>query len=361
MSLRRGILMAWEGNPLSPTWSRVLASGLLPLGVVYGAAMAYRRGRYAAEKIRVERIPVPVISVGNLAFGGTGKTPTVAWVLERLLLKGRRPAVVSRGYGGRSGDVMVVCDGGGGRMPSPPAGDEAAMLAWRYPHLPILTGVDRSFVAQKAAEEFGADVVVVDDGFQYLSLFREMDLVLLRGDCPFGNGRVTPAGVLREPVSALRRADAVLMTGECSDRARGEIQSLVQEVPVFTGSLEPDSILNSQGETVGAPDVLRGRKVVAVSGVGNPYGFERTLESLRVEVLAHHAYPDHARYVVADGARLASSLQKTGADFILTTEKDAIKLTPFLGETPFYTLRVAMKINDDTDLAALVEEKLFSS
>lgn len=361
MSLRRGVLAAWEGSPGSPAWARALTGGLAPLGAAYGAVMAVRRRRHEVGKSRAERIPAPVVSVGNLTLGGTGKTPAVAWLLEKLLAGGRKPAVVSRGYGGRPRDVMVVGDGKGARMPAPPAADEAAMLARRYPALPVLTGADRSFVARKAVEEFGADVVLLDDGFQHLALARQMDLVLLRGERPFGNGRVTPAGALREPVSALRCADAVLVTGECAARTRDEIRSLAPNAPVFAGSLEPHSLWDARGESAGLPDALAGARVVAVSGLGNPRAFERTLESLRVEALAHHAYPDHAHYALADGVRLISSLRKTGADFILTTEKDGVKLAPLLRGAPLRILRVVMRIDEDAEAAALVERKVSAS
>ena len=361
MSFRRAVLQAWEGDPSSPAWSRMLAKSLGPLGSLYGAAMANRRRRYEAEKANVSKIPVPVVSIGNLALGGTGKTPTVAWLVEKLILNGRKPAVVSRGYGGRPKDVMVVGDGKGSLMAAPPAADEAAMLARRYPDLLVLTGAERSFVAKKAVEEFGADVVVLDDGFQHLALHRDMDVVVLRGDSPFGNGKVVPAGVLREPVSALISADAVLLTGECAGRTREEIQSLVPDIPVFTGHLEPDALLDSRGENTGSPDELKGARVVAVSGLGNPHGFEKMLESLDVEVIAHHEYPDHAHYALADGVRLVSSMQKTGADFILTTEKDAVKLSPLLSNAPHRVLRVVMKIDEEMNLSALIEKELFSS
>ncbi len=361
MSFRRGILQAWEGDPSSPAWARMLTKSLSPLGSLYGGAMARRRRRFESGKAGVSKIPVPVISIGNLTLGGTGKTPTVAWLVEQLMLKGQKPAVVSRGYGGRPKDVMVVGDGKGSLMAAPPAADEAAMLARRYPGLLVLTGAERSFVANKAVEEFGADVVVLDDGFQHLALHRDMDVVVVRGDCPFGNGKVVPAGALRESVSALERADAVLVTGECLDREREEIQSLIPDIPMCTGRLEPDAILDAGGEKTGLPDELQGAKVVAVSGLGNPHGFEKMLESLDVEITVHHEYPDHAHYALADGVRLVSSLQKTGAEFILTTEKDAAKLSRLLSKTPLRVLRVVMKIDDEMNLAGLIEKKAFSS
>ena len=361
MSFRRGILKAWEGNPAAPAWSVALTKGLGPLGSLYGAAMANRRRRYESGKAGVTKNPVPVISIGNLTLGGTGKTPTVAWLVEKLISKGRKPAVVSRGYGGRPKDVMVVGDGRGSLMASPPAADEAAMLARRYPGLLVLTGADRSFVVNKAVEEFEADVVVLDDGFQHLALHRDMDVVVLRGDCPFGNGKVVPAGVLREPVSALKRADAVLLAGESADRTRENIQSFAPDIPMFTGHLEPDMFLDTRGGNTGTPDELKGARVVAVSGLGNPYGFEKMLESLDIEVMVHHEFPDHANYALADGVRLVSSLQKTEADFILTTEKDAAKLSPLLSKAPLRVLRVVMKIDDEMKLAGLIEKIAFSS
>ena len=361
MSVRRGILQAWEGNPSSPTWSRMLTKSLAPLGSIYGVAMAHRRKRFEAGKSGVSKIPVPVISVGNLALGGTGKTPTVAWLVEKLTLKGRKLAVVSRGYGGRPKDVMVVGDGKGNLMAAPPAADEAAMLARRYPGLLVLTGAERSLVAKKAVEEFGADVVLLDDGFQHLALHRDMDVVVLRGDCPFGNGKVVPAGVLREPFSALKWADAVLVTGEYAHRTRTEIQSLIPEIPVFTGHLEPHAVLGSRGREVGVPSELKGARVVAVSGLGNPNGFEKMLKSLDVEIMVHHEYPDHAHYALADGVRIVSSLQKTRADFVLTTEKDAVKISRLLSKAPLRVLRVVMSIDEEMNLVGLIEKKAFLS
>ena len=254
---------------------------------------------------------------------------------------------------------MVVGDGKGGLMSVPPAADEAAMLARRYPGLIVLTGVDRALVAEKAVEEFGADVVVLDDGFQHLALSRDVDVVILRGDCPFGNGKVIPAGILREPVSALNRADAVLVTGKCSDRAKKQIQSLAPNVPIFTGRLVADSLLDSRGEQVGVPEELKGAKVVAVSGLGNPHGFVKMLESLDVDARVHHEYPDHANYALADGVRLVSSMQKKEAEFILTTEKDAVKLSSLLSKVPLRVLRVMMKIDDEMNLFGLIEKKVF--
>ncbi len=360
MSFRRSILKAWESDPSSPAWSHALAKSLSPLGSIYGAAMASRRRRYETGKVRVAKNPAPVISIGNLTLGGTGKTPTVAWLAEKLALQGRRPAIVSRGYGARPRDVLVVGDGKGSLMTSPPAADEAAMLARRYPDLVVLTGAERSFVAEKAVEEFEADVVVLDDGFQHLALDRDVDVVVLRGDFPFGNGRVVPAGVLREPVSALGRANVVLVTGECCAQTRSEIHSLAPDVPIFTGHLAPDALLDARGEIAGAPEDLRGVKVVAVSGLGNPRGFEKLLESLDAEVLAHHEYPDHANYALADGVRIVSSLQDTGAEFILTTEKDAVKLSSLLSKAPFRVLRVVMRIDDEVSLSDLIEKMAFS-
>jgi len=318
--------------------------------------MRLRRLAYEAGLRRAATVPAPVVSVGNLTLGGTGKTPAAAWILERFLSAGRRPAVVSRGYGGGIREVAVVSEGEGALLDSPPAADEAVMIARAFPKVPVLTGRDRSAAARRAAEEFGADVLLLDDGFQRIALRREFDLVLLRGERPFGNGRVFPAGALREPVSVLRRADAILLTGRGGQASRGTVEAAAPGIPIFSGELVPEDLLDPEGNRAGGPADLAGMGVVAVSGIANPDGFHDTLSRLGARLVASHVFPDHARYTEADAARLRSSLEARGADLIVTTEKDAVKLAALLGDAPLRVLRVRMKIEGGETLMERVLE-----
>ncbi|MBI3025276.1 MAG: tetraacyldisaccharide 4'-kinase [Candidatus Tectomicrobia bacterium] len=353
---RDPLLMALDGEEGAPVWARAFAWWLAPAGAVYRAGMALRRRLYERGALPSRSVPAPVLSVGNLTLGGTGKTPAVAWVISRLLEAGRRPAVVSRGYRGGAAGVTVVGDGKGSVLSSPPAGDEAAMLARRFPQVPVLTGAVRSDAAERAVREFGAEVIVLDDGFQHLALRREWDLVLVRGERPWGNGRVFPAGALREPFSALRRASAILLTGEAQGEAGEKIASWAPHVPLFRAWLVPEGLLDGAGRPAGGLDALRGVRAVAVSGIARPEGFAAMLAGLGVAVAAHHAYPDHAAYGALEAGCLAESLRRAGADLLLTTEKDAVKLAPWLPGEAVRVLRVGLEIEGAGALARLALE-----
>ncbi|MEE9257103.1 MAG: tetraacyldisaccharide 4'-kinase [bacterium] len=354
MSASGKIARALEGAPDAPLWMRGALTAISPAGWAYGAAMGLRRSLYETVWGVSEAPSCPIISVGNITLGGTGKSPAVAWVVARLIESGRRPAVVSRGYGGSLIDVSAVSDGAGEVLSSPPASDEAVMLARMFPSVAVITGRDRPAAARRAAAEYGAEIIVVDDGFQHLALRRDLDLVVLRGERPFGNGRVFPAGALREPLGALRRAEAVLLTGDVRPETRAMVQRAAPRAAVFSGSLRPAALMDAAGRTAGVPGDLKGAAVIAVSGIGHPEAFSRTLEELGVRILVHHAYPDHAAYPPDVVASFFDSQKETGADFIITTEKDIVKMAPPAEDSRLRALRVEMEIEGGEDLASLI-------
>jgi tetraacyldisaccharide 4'-kinase len=317
--------------------------------------MNVRRALYGAGLLASETPPRPVVSIGNLTLGGTGKTPAVAWALERLIEAGIRPGAVSRGYGGAAAGVSVVSDGAGAALSCPPASDEAAMLARRFPSVPIVTGRDRPAAVRRAAE-LGAEVILSDDGFQHLALGRSLDIVLLRGERPLGNGRVIPAGALREPEVALGCAHAILLTGGTggTGEAKERAQALAPGAKVFEGSLKPAALLDLAGRPAGAPSELSGAAVVTVSGIGNPAGFAQILAGLGARIEERLDFPDHAAYGEEELRRILSALERSGADLIVTTEKDAVKLSPLTGDTRFRVLGVRMEIRDGDALARLI-------
>lgn len=361
MSLSEQFRQVLEGEPNAPPWLRKMLAAAAPTGWVYGAAMSLRWSLYETGGLTSELPSSPVISVGNLTLGGTGKSPTVAWVVSRLLEDGGKPAVVSRGYGGSLKDVTVVSDGSGSVLESPAAADEAVMLAQMFPSVPVVTGGNRLKAAQRASDELGAQIIVVDDGFQHLALCRDFDLVLLRGDRPFGNGRVFPAGALREPRAALRRAHAILLTGEVDPDARRSVERVVPQAEFFAGSLKPTVLLNSLGKEVGNYQELKGVGAVAVSGIGNPEEFERMLLDLGVRVLSHHVYPDHAQYSPEVMKQLFSSRRNSGADFIITTEKDLVKMADYDENSELRAIRVVMEIQEGDKLASLMTSSIQSN
>ena len=305
-----------------------LRAALSPLSGLYGAALAARARLYGSGRLRSERVSRPVVSVGNLTFGGTGKTPFVEFLARRLRFEGRRPAIVSRGYGRLSRGPVVVSDGNGPLVSADRGGDEPVAMARRLPAVPVVVAERRVEGARKAID-LGADLVLVDDGYQHLALRRDVDILLLDAADPFGGGHLPPSGALREPLSALRRADAFVFTrvdrASPSGEAREELRRRNPEAPVFTARIRAAGLADDSGAPVVSP-ALTGRRFVAVCGIAHPQTFTASLRELELAPEEVLDFPDHHRYGRRDLARIRRVADRTGSTWIATTEKDAVKL-----------------------------------
>jgi tetraacyldisaccharide 4'-kinase len=308
---------------------------------LYGVATDMRNRHYDRPG-NTNDAGLPVLSVGNLTVGGTGKTPVVAWLAKRLIAEGLKPAVVSRGYGGRAGKgPLLVSEGHGPMCGSAECGDEPFLLASRIPGALVLVGSDR-LAGSRAAAEHGADVVILDDGFQHRRLARDLDILLLDSDDPFGNGRLLPAGGLREPVSAIRRADVIVLTRARGDELSPELEQTVRRfsptAPMVRSRNRPAGFVDRHGDPAAVP-----ARAVLFCGIGSPGQFRRDIEALGIEIVAFRDYPDHHCYTARDFAEL-QRLARGGASLV-TTEKDLARLQA-RQELPLTALRIDMEIGD---------------
>ncbi len=332
-----------------------------PFGPLYSVLMKSREKLYHRGIFRRYSLPVPVIAIGNLVLGGTGKTPSVQHVAKLLQDKGYHPAIVSRGYGGQSKEpVNVVSDGKNIFLSPKIAGDEPSMLAQSLPGIAVLTGARRIFPCRHAVDQLHADVVILDDGFQHLAVKRDIDIVLFDSTTLTGNSRVFPGGCLREPVSALNRCHAFLLTGQTvTNRARGDkFTALLQQrfpgKPVFISSHDAFEL---QGPFAENP--VSG-KFSAFCGIANPARFQQSLTDYGIEIVSFQALKDHTPYSQAMAAQLCEKAVNCGAENLITTEKDYVKLHNFKFNLPLYVLKVCHKLDPAFDLFLLDELKKIS-
>lgn len=325
---------------------RVRFAPLVGASRLYLAGVGLRNYLYNAGTLRARRVACRVISVGNIMVGGTGKTPMVIMLARMLKKRGWRPAVLSRGYGGKRGkDIGVVSDGCRILMDPREAGDEPVLIAHSIPEVPVIVAGDRVRAGMAALERFGTDVLILDDGFQHRRLARDIDVVLLDGNRPFGNGFLLPRGGLREPQSSLRRADVVILTST----GRTHALSLGDHYhgPVFTARRRPVELVKERAEKPYALECLAGKKICAFAGIANPEGFRETLEPLCGKIISFLPFPDHRTYTAADIAYIRKIFDDSGAQVLVTTEKDGVKLRRFADFfSEVYQLRVEMEITD---------------
>lgn len=305
-----------------------LRAALRMAEVPYSLAMRYRNRRYARGRARIYSVPAPVISVGNLTLGGTGKTPLVEWIARYVRQAHIRVAIVSRGYGGEAGGYN----------------DEALELELALPDVPHVQNADRVAAARVAIEELGMQAILLDDGFQHRRLARNLDIVLIDATEPFGFGHVFPRGTLREPLSGLARADVVVLSRAdmLSSDARADIRRRVARLAPQADWCEVEhrvaAVVNSAGQRV-ATNVLQGKRAAVFCGIGNPAGFRHTLTTLGCQVVAWREFPDHHNYTRDDVASLSQWGQQ--ADVLVCTRKDLVKLgVPTLGGIALWAVNI---------------------
>jgi len=304
---------------------------LLPFSAAFRLGVALRRVGYQRGWLKTHRLSRPVVSVGNLTVGGTGKTPLVACVARILLRHGRKPAILTRGYGRSSkAEMIVLAPGAGRRADAREIGDEPAILARLLPEVPLVMCADRYRGGQVAEERFQVDAHILDDGFQHLALARGADVLALDATQPLSDWLLLPAGRQREPLAALRRAQMVVLTR--TDSADPQpLEELVRKVhPAAQLFRSRTELLGWMDAGSGEPvpkESVQALKVAAFCGIGNPRAFFADLRRWGFSLVAEDAFPDHHVYTGGEIQRLATAARQRGAAVLLTTQKDAVKFS----------------------------------
>ncbi len=344
-------------------------------GFLGGSAGLYGLGLeayLAGERLGLRRrewLPIPVISIGNLTVGGTGKTPMTQFLCRKLQARDKRVAILSRGHGGEGQSVRVV-SGLDAQvfLPALQTGDEPALLAQTLPGVPVLVGKDRRQSGREALRRFGLDALILDDGFQFWQLGRNLDIVLLDARRPFDNGFPLPRGLLREPKRHLRRAGIVVATraGGLTPAERqslaAQVRALAPDAPLFFADHRAAGLVpaNDLSAPVRPFSELRDRRVFAVSAIAQPQSFVETLtREVGAEAVGQRVWDDHHKISFSDAQAARSAAMQTGADALVMTEKDAVKWPAVAeAELPTYALRIEMTVEGEADFMDTVLARL---
>ncbi len=344
---------------------------MMPLSTLYRAVTQARLAAYRTGLFRTSRLQAPVISVGNITTGGTGKTPLVEWVCRTIAgaapdsnagseaqLK-KKLCVLTRGYGKLNpAEQVLVSDGTRLMTDERNAGDEAQLLANNLLGIAaVISNPDRVAAGEWAIPNLGTGIFVLDDGFQHLRIARDLDIVAVDATNPFGGGEMLPTGRLREPLSGLSRADCVVITrgDQVNDLASvtNAVRKFTGDRPIFVSHMVTSGLRRLNGENIAAENL--GYPVAAFCGVGNPTSFLTQVRNAGLQVSFSRTFPDHYRYSQADIDALIDQAQASGAKALITTAKDATKLGTLDISIPCYVLAIRISIDDDARLVEMIQ------
>jgi 3-deoxy-D-manno-octulosonic-acid transferase len=348
MSLRIDPLLYKKEKSL---WTKIYLFPLYLLSIPYRWAVQVRVFFYDVGLLKTKRLSCPVISVGNITVGGTGKTPFVMFLARGLKERGITIAILSRGYRRKQSSDSLVSDGQNIFLSPEEAGDEPYLMATTHKDVPVLVSKDRFVTGQMALQRFGVRGLLLDDGYQHLQLHRNLNILLIDSNVGFGDNHLLPRGILREPLSHLQRADLFILTKVEEPKAclhlEKKLHQIHPRVEVFHSHYESIGLVNPKGEAENL-QALRGKKVLALSGIANPDYFSFLLKKCGMEIGKEIIFPDHHFYTIEDLTSIEENSK--GMNWVVTTEKDMLKLqTLGIDHLPIRALRIEMKIWEEEE------------
>jgi tetraacyldisaccharide 4'-kinase len=356
MCIQNYVYTLWNSSQHRP--DLVLVRVVLAyVSLAYLAVTKARLWLYRNAIYRTHRLPARVISVGNITVGGTGKTPFVMLLAALLAARGKKVAIISRGYHRAGRGTLVVSDGKNVLAAPAEAGDEPYLMATRLPGVPVIVNADRVAAGACACEQFGAEYIIMDDGFQHVRLARDCDIVMLDAARPLGNGHVLPWGPLRESTAGLNRATAFVFSranqGVPAEQLSPCLRKLIPQRPVFALQYLAGAVKTIDQIHTYQPADLAGKKVAVFAGIANPRSFRQTVTMLDVSICAERYFPDHHHYTPENLMMLDCLAAQHRADLLLTTEKDAVRLPANL-KLHLPVCQVGLEVKLEQDVAALL-------
>ena len=335
--------------------NRAATIALMPFSAIYRVATDARNSLYRRGTFDSHEVGVPVISVGNLTTGGTGKTPLVEWIAKQLAQSGRRVCVLTRGYGRKTPGRVIVSDGNAVLAGVDEAGDEAFLLAENLKDdAAVICDANRVGAARWAIETFKINVFVLDDAFQHQRIARNLNILTIDATNPWGNGNLLPAGILREPRESLKRADCVLITRSDQSNRVAEIQSEIatirSDIPVFHSHMKLTNLRSLNDETRANPQL----PIAAFCGIANPESFLTLLRNAAYDLVHVRTFRDHHNYTQKAIDRLTADARAHGAQEIVTTAKDAVKVRSMNFALPCYVAEIEIEISSEDQFRQLI-------
>ncbi len=339
-------------------WAKVLLFPLYLLSLPYGGWVRTRAFFYTFGLKKPKRLPCPVISVGNITVGGTGKTPLVMALAKGLMDRGIPVAILSRGYKGKKASGPLVSDGQMTLLSPEESGDEPFLMAKSLKDIPVFVAKDRFASGRMALQRFNVRGLLLDDGYQHLQLYRELNILLVDSHIGFGDQHLLPRGILRESLPHLRRAHLFLLTKVENPEQCRPLETILREIqpssPIFHSHYEPIGLVGPMEEWE-ALHSLKGKKVLVFSGIANPLYFSSLLKKCGMEIVREIRFPDHHFYSAKDLASLEK--EGKGTDWFVTTEKDMVKLMSLnIGHLPVRALRIEVRIRREEEFYQRVME-----
>ena len=335
-----------------------LAYLLMPLSLLYWCVMFWRNFFYKYNFISKNRLSCKVISIGNITVGGTGKTPIVLYLCSLLIKQGKKICILSRGYGRITKGTVLVSSGSDPLCKWEEAGDEPFMLAKKLKGVPIAVDENRFRGGVFLVNNYNPDIIIMDDGFQHRSLFRDLDIVLLSGSDNQQDHKLLPYGRLREPWINIKRSDAVFIT---KNKPRPFLKRKISEsrLPSFQTKIKVKVFRKRKNLEI-SRDQLTNIKVLILSGIADNEHFNQTVISLGCRVRGVEAYPDHFKFTSKEILRAEKKANEVGADYIMTTEKDWVKIRNFNLSLPIAVIGIEIYVVEEPKLLNLIQEKLYS-